>query len=765
MAGLATEEELRTKDEDDGGENTEEEAPEKDKDRGDDTIEEAKDSGDTDGNEEDKVNPEDFADDDFNTRCNDEERVEDGKNEEERVGEDGDVEADAAEDNIAEEKDEEKAGEDLNSGAEDSSQESEKDEQNENDEEDQEVEKNLDSELESSELLGDQPQPNKPVDGEEFASPEEENEKVEEKERLDAFKANERPTTFGVQDSEGQDSIMPEEGQVNEQQDNKTMSNSEMHAQDMNETTSSRSDAVGGANDQRQSISDERVEENSHSKRDRRHPNPFNSPGDVNESWHRRLNMIEGIEKNENDENVNMDVDEQRGQSRDMMFDYAQAGSDQVLADSSEGVNIPDENEAEVSDDDDLRSPSQNFEEKEEVEKCSNSEEDRSLLPEESISNRKRPRSSSVTSVSETGGDGMNEDVSNGEDEDGTNEKNGGDEHMDEDALNNYMGFMQPGLKALKYQRENELDVDNHEQKSVQLLREPRDPHEDPSTSRAVWAKYKANTELFSTRLCEQLRLILEPTLATRLQGDYRTGKRINMRKIIGYVASGFRKDKIWLRRTKPAKRNYQIMIMIDDSSSMGQAGPLALSALALISSAMTRLEIGDIGVASFAEHVNVLHSLGQPFTDDSGSHLVSQFNFQAQQTNLACSLRAILPEFENSATGSSNIAQMRLCFVISDARIDSDNRESLNNLVSQMADKNILTVLLIIDKNENSKDSILLTKTVDFTENGIVTKSYLDNFPFPYFAVIQKLEALPEVLSDTLKQWFEMMRSRTNEG
>lgn len=52
-------------------------------------------------------------------------------------------------------------------------------------------------------------------------------------------------------------------------------------------------------------------------------------------------------------------------------------------------------------------------------------------------------------------------------------------------------------------------------------------------------------------------------------RGDYRTGKRLNMRKVIPYIASQFRKDKIWLRRTKPSKRNYQIMLAIDDSSSM----------------------------------------------------------------------------------------------------------------------------------------------------------------------------------------------------
>ena len=45
------------------------------------------------------------------------------------------------------------------------------------------------------------------------------------------------------------------------------------------------------------------------------------------------------------------------------------------------------------------------------------------------------------------------------------------------------------------------------------------------------------------------------------------------MRKVIPYIASGFRKDKIWLRRTKPAKRQYQVMICIDDSESMKHTG------------------------------------------------------------------------------------------------------------------------------------------------------------------------------------------------
>ena len=39
--------------------------------------------------------------------------------------------------------------------------------------------------------------------------------------------------------------------------------------------------------------------------------------------------------------------------------------------------------------------------------------------------------------------------------------------------------------------------------------------------------------------LAEQLRLILEPTLASRLAGDYRSGKRINMKKVGGSAGRG----------------------------------------------------------------------------------------------------------------------------------------------------------------------------------------------------------------------------------
>ena len=43
---------------------------------------------------------------------------------------------------------------------------------------------------------------------------------------------------------------------------------------------------------------------------------------------------------------------------------------------------------------------------------------------------------------------------------------------------------------------------------------------------------FSAVTEGLARDLSEQLRLVLEPTQASRLRGDYRTGRRINMRKV-----------------------------------------------------------------------------------------------------------------------------------------------------------------------------------------------------------------------------------------
>ena len=207
-------------------------------------------------------------------------------------------------------------------------------------------------------------------------------------------------------------------------------------------------------------------------------------------------------------------------------------------------------------------------------------------------------------------------------------------------------------------------------------------------------------------------------------------------------------------------------MMMIDNSKSMGEAGPLALQSLATISSALTKLEVGDLSVVSFADEIISLHPFGVPFTDESGAAVVSQLSFQAENTRLGASLHAVMPLLEAARQTRSNRAtpsavSLQICFVVSDARLDSDNRARLDVVIKDFAEKNILVVLVVLDKVEDRRNSIFNTKSVEFVGDKIVTKKYLDDFPFPYYLAIQDLSALPDVLADALRQWFELIGSQ----
>jgi len=516
--------------------------------------------------------------------------------------------------------------------------------------------------------------------------------------------------------------------------------------------------------------------------REREPPNPFKERGDINKAWHRRLNLATAEEDGEDEpEEPAAQEQDQKNEPKDKkgrgLFEYGKDEEDgeQVLADELEdqAAQLPQGNEKqddkEVTEQPDKEDDQHNMD-----------EDEPDKAPKKETKSKKRDRSSTKgeeEKESETKKQRQEEENINSDDEmpekeaeDVDDDVQKGEEAQAEDERNG----KQVRTDATFRMREDTSDiVEDDSMHLLELQRAGEDfgyAIEGIDAARELWAKHRSATDTHSMRLCEQLRLVLEPTLATRLQGDYRTGKRINMRRVIGYVASGFRKDKIWLRRTKPAKREYQVMLMIDDSKSMGEAGPLALSALATISNALSKLEVGDLSVCAFAEGVRQLHPFGRPFNEEAGAHVVSQFTFQQDRTLLGASLSAVAPIFTEAARSTSSSSGpaavcLQICFVISDARLDSDNRLRLDSVVRKMAEQNILVVLIILDKNDDPKDSIFNTKSIEFVEDKIVTKNYLDDFPFPYYIAIQKLDVLPDVLADALKQWFELIGSQIDNA
>uniref|UniRef100_A0A4W3JQN7 Midasin n=1 Tax=Callorhinchus milii TaxID=7868 RepID=A0A4W3JQN7_CALMI len=279
-----------------------------------------------------------------------------------------------------------------------------------------------------------------------------------------------------------------------------------------------------------------------------------------------------------------------------------------------------------------------------------------------------------------------------------------------------------------------------------------------------MWQQYQALTSPLSQQLCEQLRLILEPTQAAKLRGDYRTGKRLNMRKVIPYIASQFRKDKIWLRRTKPSKRQYQICLAIDDSSSMidNHSKQLAFESLAVIGNALTLLEVGQVAVCSFGENVQLLHPFHEQFSDQSGARILRSCKFQQKKTKIAQFLDSAASMFvaaqQHAQQGNPETAQLLL--IVSDGRgLFLEGKERVTAAVQAARNNNIFVIFVVLD-NPNSRDSILDIKVPIFKGQGELPeiKSYMEEFPFPFYVILRDVNALPETLSDALRQWFELV-------
>jgi midasin len=566
----------------------------------------------------------------------------------------------------------------------------------------------------------------------------------------------------------------------------------------------------GGAQSGNESMEGQQTEgdsqqpEKKHSDRRRMEPpNPFRKLGDINKRWEKRLNMDTSPEEEEDsqdqtppsgDDQKSGTYEFELGKNDNGNDDEAEAEGTQVLAEANEkdavhlhekgeqeeedermNQEVHDENGAESGGEGEGENLSSKDQTKREKKRDRSAEEG-----EDSYSDSEEQQRPKKSKYSDGRPEEESEDEVEGvmpEEEEDDEELHGKKENVEDKTdggrlVNNLESWLPKTQDPALTREVDPGHPEDEEDESMELVEVIQDvsPQLDENRLRKgheQWSHLTAQYQSSCIRLTEQLRLVLEPTLASRLQGDYRTGKRISMRRVIGYVASGFRKDKIWLRRTKPYKREYQIMVMIDDSRSMGEAGPIALAALNVLAGALTRLEVGHVGVCSFAEHVTCLHHFHQPFNDTAGSRILSQFQFNASQTRLASALQAVLPLFEeskslssSSSSSSTSSIAVQICFIISDARIDSENREKLTRIIRELAEKNILAVLVIIDKNEDPKDSIFATKSVEFTSRGLVTKSYLDDFPFPYYVAIQQIDALPEVLAGALKQWFELVRS-----
>lgn len=311
--------------------------------------------------------------------------------------------------------------------------------------------------------------------------------------------------------------------------------------------------------------------------------------------------------------------------------------------------------------------------------------------------------------------------------------------------------------------RDDEEDIDDLDQDlsttSIQpsILPSVRTDHQ----ARQTWLQYENATRDLSFYLTEQLRLILSPTQATKLRGDFRTGKRLNMKRIIPYIASDFKKDKIWMRRSAPSKRTYQIMLAVDDSKSMRQSESphLAFGALALITKSLSMLEVGQVCVVGFGNDVVVAHGFDTPLSSEAGGDILKTFGFQQAKTDVAKLMTESISLFRDARRrGSHSSADLwQLELIISDGLCEDHDR--IRRLVRQAQEERIMMVFIIVDAL-NPGESIVDMNQAAFEadasgESKLKIKRYLDDFPFPYYLIVGDVKELPAVLAQALRQWF----------
>ena len=75
-----------------------------------------------------------------------------------------------------------------------------------------------------------------------------------------------------------------------------------------------------------------------------------------------------------------------------------------------------------------------------------------------------------------------------------------------------------------------------------------------------------------------------------------------------------------------PSKRDYKILVAIDDTLSMSEnnLGFFSLEALVAITEALNRLEVGKIAVARIRDRLELVHSFEEPLTAEKTSFAIS---------------------------------------------------------------------------------------------------------------------------------------------
>lgn len=229
------------------------------------------------------------------------------------------------------------------------------------------------------------------------------------------------------------------------------------------------------------------------------------------------------------------------------------------------------------------------------------------------------------------------------------------------------------------------------------------------------------------------------------------------------------------MRRSQPDKRRHRVLLAVDDSKSMSETSTsaFALESLALISNAMARLEIGDMGVVRFGQQTpELLHAFDSPLGSGAGAEIVGRMRFDADNTIDDRPMMELL-EFldgvlDTDASDAGDGGAKQLVIILADGRFHE--KEGLRKAVMDATGRGgVMYAFVVLDGGKGG--SILDMQTVEFVgeEGGggqrPVFRKYIDEFPFPLYCVVGEVGDLPMAVGGVVRGWMEMMTGGSGSG
>ncbi|KAI3381642.1 hypothetical protein SNEBB_009765 [Seison nebaliae] len=273
-----------------------------------------------------------------------------------------------------------------------------------------------------------------------------------------------------------------------------------------------------------------------------------------------------------------------------------------------------------------------------------------------------------------------------------------------------------------------------------------------------LWKAACSTSRHEATELAERLKIILQPDVFSKFEGDYRSGKRLNMKRLVSFVASDYRNDRIWLRRRRPDRLQRHMIIAVDDSLSMKETEcqVVAYQSIALLAQTAMFCDIGRFGIVSFGEHVHQLHKDHMPFSMNDGIKVFSQLSFNDNQTNYNQLLNESIELFDDSSS-SGNDRIENLLIILSDGR--GINPNQLKSSIEKLNDRNVFILFIVLDQREknadNCKMSILDLNTVSYDEQrNMKIEKYIDKFPFDNYIVVNDYRKVCRIISNSVEYW-----------